>query len=95
MLGSHLDGSRDLHSGQGRITQIFPSERIGGILLEAIRDLTVAVLRREKDISAQISRGGWKGRFCTRRSDRRSERQGRHGVAEAEERDQDEHGYRL
>lgn len=58
MLGSHLDGSRDLHSGQGRITQIFPSERIGGILLEAIRDLTVAVLRRKKDISAQIPRGG-------------------------------------
>lgn len=58
MLRSHFDGSRDLHSGQGRITQIFPPERIGSILLEAIRNLAVAVLRGEKDISTQIPRGG-------------------------------------
>jgi hypothetical protein len=52
MHGLHLQGRQDVPDGQRRVAQILPSECIGGILLEAIGDLTVAVLRREKGTSA-------------------------------------------
>lgn len=94
MLGSRFDGSTDLHGGQGRITQIFPPERIGSILLEAIGDLTIAVLCRKRRFSNKIPKVGG-GRFRTCRPDWRSECEGPYGLAETKERDQNEYGHRL